>query len=114
MGVLYDIVSNRMMLGAVLLAYTVTGAHIVDYGVYETVRVEEKEEPKPVACELHVLAQFATRSRCSSKPITLRAVSSLPADEIGEAAPRGSAGAGVCASLIREIPKTPPPAKPPV
>lgn len=55
MGMLYGIVSNMMLLGAMLLAYTVTGAHIVDYGVYETIRIDEKKEPKTVAGEVHVL-----------------------------------------------------------
>lgn len=44
-----------LLLAVALSTFTVTGARIVDYGIYETIRVDEQESPATTEGAVHVL-----------------------------------------------------------
>ena len=44
-----------LLLAAALAGYNITGAHIVDYGIYESIRAEDQESPKTTQGTIHVV-----------------------------------------------------------
>ena len=44
-----------LLLAAVLSGFNITGAHIVDYGIYDTIRIEEQTSPNTTEGTIHVL-----------------------------------------------------------